>query len=475
MKLSMKIFLTLILSLLISCGERDRILPDWPWEDPQEEPNTDEPDNPDEPLDPTKPGNFKGKPRYIWIDAPANFYYYANSKETIIAELAKIKKMGFTDIIVDVRPTNSGVLFKSKIENQLKKVDAWVKGTYTWVHRTEDWDYLGVFIEEGHKVGLRVNAAINTMIGGSRCYHLGPDGFIFNDPAKKSWATVINAEGGLVNTLDIQDPGVIFLNPANDAVVDYLITLIAELAGYENLDGIILDRCRYGDYGLQSDFSEVSRNKFEDYIGYKVTNFPGDIAPPGNDKYSFTNPTTNLQKLWLEFRAKTIHDFIEKAAIKVKEVNPKVRFGAYVGGWYSSYYPSGVNWASPKYDPKIDGGYFWASENYKKYGYADHCDFMMIGAYAGVNSIYGSTEWTMQGFCSRAVNLFKKDVKFAGGPDIGNGSGFENGGQGALMPEIVSACINAADGLFIFDLCHIRMFNYWDAFEDAINQYESSL
>lgn len=479
MKFSMKIIFTLILSLLISCGEGKRPLPDWPWDDPQEEPNTedpDNPDNPDEPEDPNKPGNFKGKPRYIWIDAPANFYYYANSKETIIAELAKIKKMGFTDIIVDVRPTNSGVLFKSTVEHPLTKVDAWVKGNYRWVERTEDFDYLGVFIEEGHKVGLRVNAAINTFVGGARAYYnLGPDGFIFDDPNKKSWATVIYSKHGRVNTLDLQDPGVIFLNPANDEVVEYLINLIAELAAYKNLDGIVLDRCRYGDYGLQSDFSEISREKFEAYIGYKLSNFPDDILPPDCDKHSVPNPATPLQKLWLEFRAKTIHDFVEKASAKVKQVNPKVRFGAYVGGWYSSYYPSGVNWASPKYDPKIEGAYFWASENYKKYGYADHCDFMMIGAYAGVDHITGSTEWTMQGFCTRAANLFKKDVVFAGGPDIGNGTGFENGGKGYLMPKIVTTCINAADGLFIFDLCHIRMYDYWDAFENAINQYEAGL
>lgn len=481
MKFKVKLFIALLLGLLISCGKVDRTLPEWPWENPQEEPNTEDPEDPKEPeLDETIPGNFKGKPRYIWIDAAANFYYYANSKETIIAELAKIKKMGFTDIIVDVRPTNTGVLFQSTVEKPLKRVDAWVNKGYQWVQRTATWDYLGFFIEEGHKVGLRVNAAMNTMVGGCLCpYGLGPEGIMYDDPAKKEWATVINSADGLINTMDLQDSskdyGAKFLNPANDEVVAYLISLIAELAAYEDLDGIILDRCRYDDYGLQSDFSDISRQKFEEYIGYQITNFPADILPPGCDKSSIPNPATNIQKLWLEFRAKIIHDFVEQAAAKVKEVNPNVRFGAYVGAWYSSYYSSGVNWASPKYDPKNEGKYFWASDNYKNYGYADHCDFMMIGAYAGVNSIYGSGEWTMQGFCTRAANLFKKDVEFAGGPDIGNGTGFTNGGQGAKMPNIVSACINAADGLFIFDLCHVRMYDYWDALEVAIDQYEAGL
>lgn len=52
-------------------------------------------------------------------------------------------------------------------------------------------------------------------------------------------------------------------------------------------------------------------------------------------------------KQWLEFRAKVIHDFMEKARAAVKSVNPSVKFGVYVGGWYASYYDVGVNWASP--------------------------------------------------------------------------------------------------------------------------------
>jgi len=79
----------------------------------------------------------------------------------------------------------------------------------------------------------------------------------------------------------------------------------------------------------------------------------------------------------LEFRVKTIHDFVVKAHDKVKSVNPKIQFGVYVGGWYSTYYDSGVNWASPKYD--TSSNYSWATPEYKNYGYADHLDFMLVG------------------------------------------------------------------------------------------------
>jgi hypothetical protein len=350
-------------------------------------------------------------------------------------------------------------------------VDAWHKGSYVWLERTADFDYLQAFIEEGHKVGLKVNASVNTFVGGCLCpYGLGTDGMLYRDSAKKDWATVINSASGLVNTMDLTnsstDWGARFLNPASSDVQKFLLQMLADLAEYD-LDGIVLDRCRYDDYGLMSDFSEESRTKFESFIGYSITNFPSDIFAPGTEDLG--NPTT-LQKQWLAFRAKTIHDFIEKASAKVHSVNPDIRFGAYVGGWYSTYYTSGVNWASPKYDPSA-AGYAWASKDYKDYGYADHCDFMFIGAYASATSIWGNNEWSMQGFCTKAAGKFMGDVPFAGGPDVGNSPGFENGGQASIIPDVIDACINASDGFFVFDLCHIKMYDYWDAFKRGFDRY----
>ena len=42
------------------------------------------------------------------------------------------------------------------------------------------------------------------------------------------------------------------------SVQEYLLSLLSDLAKYKP-DGIILDRCRYDDYGLMSDFSPESR------------------------------------------------------------------------------------------------------------------------------------------------------------------------------------------------------------------------
>lgn len=60
------------------------------------------------------------KPRYIWIDAAANFPDFANSKENIARDLTLAKNAGFTDVVVDVRPTSGDVLFKTdKVEQEV--------------------------------------------------------------------------------------------------------------------------------------------------------------------------------------------------------------------------------------------------------------------------------------------------------------------------------------------------------------------
>lgn len=468
MNILRNIFLCLSLLAFVACDKPD---PGYQWNDnwnenqkPEENP---EEGNPEE----EKPQDKPAKARLVWIDAAANFKDYANSTKNIANDMQRLKETGFTGVIVEVRPTTAGLLFQSDVEGPLTQVDAWVTGAYKWLKRTESFDYLQEFINAGKKVGLDVYAAINTMVGGKECpYGLGSSGPLFNGTAKKEWASVINTADGLVNCMDM-GAGTKFLNPANDEVVNYLLGILEDLAAYD-VAGIILDRCRYDDYELQSDFSEVSRAKFEEYIGKKVENWPADVFAPGVNKLS--SPVTAMQRDWMTFRAKNIHDFMEKASDRVHSVNPDIRFGAYVGAWYSSYYMSGVNWASPKYNAR--NAYNWATSEYNDYGYADHCDIMIIGAYASTKSIYGSSEWTMQGFCNRARNIFAGDVPYVGGPDIGNSTGFENGGQGKLMPDIVDACINAStEGMFFFDLCHIKMYDYWGDIKKAFDQYLETL
>ena len=67
-----------------ACGS-DSKDPEWEWPSP---------DDPDEPA--------AEKPRFIWVDAAANFPDFADSQENIRRDLTRAREVGFTDIVVDV-------------------------------------------------------------------------------------------------------------------------------------------------------------------------------------------------------------------------------------------------------------------------------------------------------------------------------------------------------------------------------------
>ena len=63
----------------------------------------------------TDPDSLRANDAYVWVSCEGNWEEFANSKENIVRDIARLKDCGFTDLVVDVRPTNGGVLFKSSV------------------------------------------------------------------------------------------------------------------------------------------------------------------------------------------------------------------------------------------------------------------------------------------------------------------------------------------------------------------------
>ena len=227
-----------IASILISCGGSDDEEYEWEWDD-EDSGNSD---------------NAK-KPKFIWVDAAANFPDFANSKENILRDLTLAQETGFTDVVVDVCPTSGDVLFKSSAGTEVKWLGAWLPAGYTKIERTATWDYLQAFIDAGHSLGLKIHAGVNTFSGGNTT-SLGSEGLLFRETAKREWATQLLTESGIVSTMDQSTNGAKFFNPVNEDVQNYVCDLLEDLAAYKDLDGIILDRARFDE--LHSDFSNYT-------------------------------------------------------------------------------------------------------------------------------------------------------------------------------------------------------------------------
>lgn len=416
-------------------------------------------------------GDASTKPCFIWIDAAANFPDFANDREKIVRDLEMAADCGFTDIVVDVRPTTGDILFRSDRCDQARRLAAYVGSEYKIIERTADWDYLQCFIDEGRKLGLNVYAAVNTFVGGNTTV-LGDEGVVFRDGKMRKLATMVNTSSGIRSIMDCPNNAK-FFNPVHPDVQEYICSLLDDLAGYDGLKGIILDRGRFDSF--QSDFSDYTRDAFETYLGREIQSWPGDVLPAG-----WTSGVPDPKPLyfyeWLEFRAKTIHDFMVKARTRVKARNPDMEFGVYVGAWYSTYYDSGVNWASPDYNTSL---YYpdWASAKYSDFGYADHMDVMLLGAYAAPVSVFGNTEWTMQGFCRLGAEKIMGDSgTVAGGPDVGNWDPegkYSQTIENQAITQSVKACADACGGYFLFDMIHLKMAAQWQYVKDGINQLNS--
>jgi len=405
------------------------------------------------------------KPRILWIEAGASSDYYFESQENIINDCKRIADAGFTQIVVDVRPTSGDVLFKSSVAPVLRQIARWRDGGHKYSPRTADFDYLQAFIDAGHKAGLKVMAGVNMMVGGWWSASAGPEGMVYDHPELKEWCAVdLLPDGNLVNFADNKSTiGGRFLDPTNRDVQEFLLKMLEDLSAYKKLDGIVLDRCRFDDYALDAGYTQSAYKGFSEYLGREPERWPV-LKGPGHIWIDWDPDELDVK--WLTYRCKVIHDFVAECVETVHAKAPKLKIGVYVGAWFSEYYRSGVNWTSPRYDlAKEEKTFWWATPEYQATGFADLVDFLILGAYGPADNIHGDGEWTMEGFAKLGRKRICGDTPFAIGPDIGNGKGFEKGGRADILPEIAQTLLDNSDGLFVFDLCHIRMFDYWDAFK----------
>ena len=261
------------------------------------------------------------------------------------------------------------------------------------------------------------------------------------------------------------------LNPANPEVQKYELAILKEFAEkYPDVDGIVFDRVRFDN--ITSDFSPLSKELFEAYAGVEVADYPGDIlrwTQDADGKWDWSQGP--LFRKWIEWRAAVIKQFVTEAHRQLKEVNPRLLIGDYTGAWYPTYYYVGVNWASPNYD--TSSKFSWATKEYMNYGYADLMDQMLIGAYASPTRVYGTTEWTMQGFCLLAKERTMGACPMvAGGPDVGNWDTEDKVPQdeeNRAITASVAACINACDGYFLFDMIHLKKADQWSYVKTGID------
>jgi len=321
----------------------------------------------------------------------------------------------------------------------------------------------------------RVEAVVDGSLAPSRGVRIPADGYLLVGRGEGAKWLLQNVRVGdqpnwavndrLIPIVDAPSETVAaFMNPANPASREYELKVVDEIVTNYEVDGIVFDRMRYA--SLQSDFSDLSRQKFEEYLGRPLDRFPGDI-------YSFDpNPGRQLNwgpyfKQWLEWRAKNILSWLGDASKLVRTKRPGAKIGVYVGSWYKTYYTVGVNWASDEFAP----GYDWMSPAYNTSGYAHLLDWVATGCYhpiatrdqaknAGLDDSYtvqAAAELANQAIGDMAFHyagLYVVDYK--GSPEA--------------FLEAIQAARTYSQGVMIFDLSHLEEYAWWNVLDEAFKE-----
>ncbi len=407
------------------------------------------------------------KAKILWIDATANFERFSY-EDSITFYLDKAKQLGFTDVVIDIKPITGEVLYKSQIAPTMKK---W-KGFY----RSGELDYLNFFIIESHKRNLKIQVSLNVFVGGHNFFDRG---IVYDEDA--DWQSINYTDSGFVPITNLKHKYSAMLNPAIAEVQDYELSIIAEVVKlFPKLNGIILDRVRFD--GIEADFSLESKSLFEKFLENKIENFPEDIYKweKGDNKISVRKHGKYYNQ-WLEWRASIIYEFFKKARKLVKEINPEISFGDYAGAWYPVYYEVGVNWASKNYDPHLD--YDWATDTYKNFGYAELLDLFVSGNYffevtkeevldlnADINkrSEAGMGQekeywYSVEGSAEIANEVVMNAVPIIGGLYVEQYKDHPE-----QFKKAMKMCLAKTNGVMIFDIVHIINYDWWNVLEEAL-------
>ena len=247
-----------------------------------------------------------------------------------------------------------------------------------------------------------------------------------------------------------------FVNPADPEAQDYALRVVDEIAERYPVDGIVLDRMRFS--SLRTDFSPLSRELFEKALGRKLERFPEDIftysARPGQ-------PVTPgpVYREWLEWRARVIRDWLERARDTVRRRRPGASLAAYVGSWYPSYYGVGVNWAAEDYA----AGYDWMTPNYSSTGYAGRLEWITTGCYYPVATreaarVAGtSEEATVQAAAETSVRAVNEAAFVYAGLYL-----LDYRGRPDELRKALRAALQHSQGVMLFDLVYLEEYNWWN-------------
>ncbi len=394
---------------------------------------------------------------YIWIEIEANKRTITDA-DIFRQTMQKCRNAGIGAVILSVKDTTGFAIYKSKFAPHYSEYDKIFK----------EKDYLTECLETVHSLGMKCYASVDVFAEGRK-----------ENPHPKmpayqntSWQTCVYGMNDLNEMViqpisekaairtegSIDDFQELFVNPANDDVCEYELSLLKEIMTNYEIDGITLDRVRF--VGLGSDFSPVTKRKWEQYIG-REHNWPEDIycfrEKDGKQELQYGE----LFGEFLTFRAGLISSFVERVRRLVDAQQKKIEFWDYTGSWYPLYYQVGANWASTNYKAVE---YPWVDEKkYRKTGYAEQLDGLMSGFYYPQVTEQEAEEANQPAYwySVEGSGRMANKVTMNAVPVVGSLFLAQYQDNLDAMTKAVKMCFQTSTGCMLFDLSYLVENDWW--------------
>jgi hypothetical protein len=461
--------------------------------------------------------------RILWIDGTANLGR-VNSTEKIGALMAKVASVGFNTVVFDIKPISGQVLYKSEIAPKIREwrgqtlpedfdpvpdmvsqahknhlqifvsMNAFSEGHSMFKvgpgydaleHQSVLYDAVPVVVapdgasypvsakpsSDGSSLVLSAKGAEGTHVSASgvvlssaagAAYTLGGDSPFLTQHVHVGDRLMISSRANFVRTSEHTDQYPLMMNPNDPAVQDRALSIVREVVSKYGVDGILYDdRLRYA--GLNADFSDISKQAFEKYVGQPLS-WPTDV-------FTFTYnwqmkkgiKPGRFYDAWMLWRTLQMRNWVARVRNAVKQTRSSALFGIYGGSWFGDYPAFGSNYGSPN----LEAGFWFLTPQYQKTGFAPLLDLIITGCYYQTATEYeamvqgkpiGSTVESAGQLTNRVVD----DQCWAyAGIELEDFKGNPDGLANALQ----AAC-SATQGVMVFDLSH-DIESSWSVFARA--------
>lgn len=391
---------------------------------------------------------------YITIGADGNFMRFA-TRDSITWYLEKAHESGFNHVVLDVKPNYGKVLYRSEYLPYLDFIEG-----ITPEPLNRDWDYLQYFIDECHRLNMRLTASFSIMPCGSPYWQRG---VCYQDTIYDKWLAIEYRPDGTFSDMRDTRKAAAFLNTAHPDVQDYELKLIMELVNKYDIDGFSLDYCRFAD--ADSDFSDFSRNAFEEYLGKKIENWPADVMSYDEDGNRVEGKYINQ---WWAWRAKVVSDFVKKASESIHAAKPDIDVEYWAATWIHALHFNGQNWASPKSSWPM--AYSYGTPEYQAAGFAPYIDVFAAGAY--LERVHGADDnESVEYAYNRADTLLHGDCRLVGSLYAVNHDSDPDNPHN--MYNAASMALEKTGNLRVFDISQIHKMNLWTPIRKAVDDYKA--